>query len=220
MDQRRCFTDREVTLVKIMAHLRFIWISIVLLGVMLLGFSSCSNQTATQNSTSMSVVSKPVESWVADGIIKDGEYSATAQYDNFQIFWRSDDQYAYISLRARTAGFVAVGLQPGARMKNSDIIFGYFKEGNTTLYDMFSTGDFGPHVPDVELGGTNNILEYGGSEDSSFTTIEFKRTLTTGDKYDIDFVKGKNKIIWSYGSGDETSKKHNNTGYGEIDLTP
>ena len=30
------------------------------------------------------------------------------------------------------------------------------------MIDMFSTGDFGPHPPDVELGGKDDILLFGG----------------------------------------------------------
>ena len=163
-------------------------------------------------------IPKPVELWSADGIIKVGEYTSDVQYGDYQIFWWSDDQYAYIGLRAKTNGFVAVGIQPGSRMENADMIFGYVEAGETTIMDMFSTGDFGPHPPDTELGGTNDIIEYGGSEVDGLTTIEFKRPLSTGDKYDNPLSKGINKIIWSYGSADEIEQKHIARGYGEITL--
>jgi len=83
---------------------------------------------------------------------------------------------------------------------------------------MFSICDNGPHPPDTELGVTNDILEFGGSEEDGFTTIEFKRALDTGDDHDNPLSKGVNKIIWSYGSSDSPTLKHFNRGYGELNL--
>ena len=109
-------------------------------------------------------------------------------------------------------------VQPGSRMKNADMIFGYVEDGETSLFDLFSTGDFGPHSPDAELGGTDDIIEFAGKEENGFTTIEFKRLLDTGDDYDLPLSKGEHQIIWGYGQNDSPSQKHANRGYGEIQL--
>ena len=61
-------------------------------------------------------------------------------------------------------------------------------------------------------------LSTGGNETDGFTTIEFKRALVTGDKYDNPLAAGTNKIIWSYGAGDRIARKHTTKDYGEIDL--
>jgi hypothetical protein len=103
-------------------------------------------------------------------------------------------------------------------MKDSDMILGFVKDGEAIVYDLYSTGNFGPHPPDTELGGSNDILDFGGSEKEGYTIIEFKRELNTGDKYDIQFSKGKIKIIWAYGSGDNLDLKHSARGYGELDI--
>jgi hypothetical protein len=71
---------------------------------------------------------------------------------------------------------------------------------------------------DTELGGTNDILDFGGSENDGITRIEFKRALNTGDDYDNQFFEGANKIIWAYGSDDELTQKHTARGYGEINI--
>ena len=86
------------------------------------------------------------------------------------------------------------------------------------VQDLYSTGDFGPHPLDSEIGGTDDIMEFGGREEGGFTTIEFKRSLTTIDKYDISIQKGVNRIIWAYGSSDSLTVKHSTRGYGEINL--
>ena len=37
---------------------------------------------------------------------------------------------------------------------------------------------------DSEIGGTNDIIWYSGSEVDGLTTVEFRRKWTTNDKYD------------------------------------
>jgi len=164
--------------------------------------------------------SETTKAWSADGIITEGEYSATAQYGNYRISWRSEDQFAYIGIKAKTTGFVSVGFQPGSKMKDADMIYGYVEAAAVSIFDMYSTGDFGPHPQDTELGGTRDIDDYGGSEEDGFTTIEFKRAFDTGDEYDIMLSHGKIDIIWAYGSSDAIDRKHSNRGYGEINLQP
>lgn len=161
---------------------------------------------------------EPTARWLADGVIDVDEYLGEMAYGNFEIHWRSDEQNIYIGMKAKTSGWVSVAIQPGSRMKNADMVLGLVKNGETTVLDLFSTGDFGPHSPDDELGGTQNILEYGGSEDGEFTTIEFKRALNTGDEYDTAVLFGQNKIIWAYGLSDDITQKHSTRGYGEITL--
>ncbi|UCG55419.1 MAG: hypothetical protein JSV32_04250, partial [Dehalococcoidia bacterium] len=189
-----------------------VYLVISTLFIITLLFVACAKPAPTPVPTPTPTMPKPEEVWLADGVIKVREYTANIQYGDYQIFWWSDDQYIYIGIRAETTGFVAVGIQPGSRMKNADMVFGFVKNGETNVYDMFSTGDFGPHQPDVKLGGTNDILEFACSEQDGFTTIEFKRPLDTGDDYDKPLSKGINKIIWSYGSVDELNRKHTNRG--------
>jgi hypothetical protein len=103
-------------------------------------------------------------------------------------------------------------------MKNADMVFGIVKDGQVAVHDMFSTGDFGPHPLDTELGGTDDIIDFGGIEDGEYTVIEFQRALVTGDDYDNPLSAGENGIIWAYGSSDSLTFKHSNKGYGKIDL--
>jgi hypothetical protein len=66
------------------------------------------------------------------------------------------------------------------------------------------------------LGGTNDILEFAGTERDGYTILELKRALKTPDQYDLEIHKGSNKIIWSYGDSDSLDIKHSVRGYGEI----
>ena len=123
-----------------------------------------------------------------------------------------------MGIKAKTSGFVSMAVQPGSRMKDADMVFGFVKDDSVEVQDLYSTGDFGPHTPDLELGGTDDILSSGGREEGGFTTIEFKRSLTTTDTYDISIQKGVNRIIWAYGSSDSLTVKHSTRGYGEINV--
>ena len=160
----------------------------------------------------------PAGKWAADGVISPGEYTGSRTFGDYELRWASDDKTIYIAMKAKTSGWVALGIQPGSRMKDADMVLGFVKDGKALVFDLFSTGDFGPHPQDTEQGGTTTILEFGGKEEGGYTVIEFKRALDTGDKYDKPLVKGVNKIIWAYGSDDSLTLKHANRGYGEIEL--
>jgi len=149
-------------------------------------------------------------------VIKEGEYTGSNKYGDYTVFWRNDGQYVYIGMTAKTTGWVAMAVQPGSKMKDADMVMGLVKDGKAEIDDLYSAGDFGPHVSDTELGGNDDIVTYGGKEEGGFTTIEFKRLMSTGDKNDIDLTKGVNKIIWAYGSDDNPAAKHSVRGYGEI----
>nr|WP_240910972.1 DOMON domain-containing protein [Thermococcus sp. MV5] len=73
---------------------------------------------------------------------------------------------------------------------------------------------------DEQLGGSNDILEFGGREENGYTVIEFKRKLNTGDKYDKTLTPGqKVRFIFALADVDEFTTKHNIArGYGELTL--
>jgi len=162
----------------------------------------------------------PAEGWLADGVFSYREYSAEmmAAGGNFEIRWRADEKYIYIGIKAKTSGWVSIGFDPTVRMKDADMLFGCVQNGITFISDEFSTGDYGPHSPDIELGGTDNIIEFGGKEEDGFTIIEFKRALDTGDQYDNAIAEGSTTIIWAYGSDDDITTMHSARGDGEISI--
>ena len=159
-----------------------------------------------------------VIAWAADGVITPGEYQKNKPFGDYELWWTADDQHVYMGMKAKTPGWVAVGFDPESMMKNSDIVEGFVKDGQLSIADMYSTGQFGPHPADTQLGGTDDILASGGKSHSGYTTIEFKRKLDTGDKFDKPLHKGSNKIIWACGSDPQFTIKHFARGSGEIDL--
>jgi hypothetical protein len=156
--------------------------------------------------------------WIADGVISEDEYPQTKTYGDFNISWSNDNDYIYIGMKAKTAGWVAVGFGAEAFMKNADIVEGSVTEGKLTIADMFCAVEIGPHPPDIQSGGTDDILASAGKFDNGYTTVEFKRKLDTGDKFDKPLVKGTNKIIWAYANEPVLTIKHSSRGSGEIEL--
>jgi len=196
---------------------RFLLVGILLFLVFV---TSCTPSSAPDSEPTQIPTPTPplTEEWSPDGIIKVREYYGSNNYGDYTIHWRSDEQYIYIGMTAKTDGWVAMAIQPGSRMKDADMVFGFVKNGAVEVQDLYSTGNFGPHLADIELGGTDDILAFGGREEGGFTTIEFKRSFTTTDEYDISIQKGVNRIIWAYGSSDSLTVKHSTRGYGEINL--
>ena len=158
--------------------------------------------------------------WDADGVITHGEYTGVQVYGDYEIHWASDKEYIYIGMRAKTSGWVSVGFDatPATGMANADMILGVVNGDDVVISDEFGTGPT-THKPDTELGGTNDILEFGGMEQGGFTTIEFRRALDTGDPYDAVLTEGTITIIWAYSSSKSLTAYHSaNRGYGEITL--
>lgn len=158
--------------------------------------------------------------WAPDGVITPGEYTDVKVYGDYEIHWATDEQYIYVGMRAETGGWVAVGFDatPGQGMANADMVLGVVDGDDVIISDEFGTGRT-THRPDAELGGTDDILEYGGTEQGGFMVIEFKRALDTGDPYDAVLTEGTMTIIWAYSDSKSLTDYHSaNRGYGEITL--
>ena len=191
--------------------------------VSILLYAGCGNDDSDNNGNNL-----PTGNWVADGIISSGEYADSRAFgNNYEIHWRSDAQFAYFAVKAFTDGWVAVSFQPDPSLKKlgADMVLGYVENGQTIIYDLHATGAYGPHPLDTDLGGTYDILEFAGNETGGYTTIEFKRALSTQDQYDQDITSGNNNILWAYGTEDslftghraeEAGQPEGESGYGKI----
>lgn len=157
-----------------------------------------------------------------DGIISLGEYEFDTSFGNgdFKLYWNIENDTISFAMVGRTTGWVSLGLDPGKAMEDSDMIIGWVDDqGVVHVVDAYSTGPTGPHPPDIDLGGTNDVIEFGGSEQNGTTIIEFKRKLNTTDQYDKEIpMTGNMKIIWSNGPSDGFNNKHeqNQVGTGMI----
>ncbi|MHA2138552.1 MAG: DOMON domain-containing protein, partial [Candidatus Hodarchaeales archaeon] len=139
------------------------------------------------SSTVSSLLARPVKvsENILDGVISQGEYSYAQNIDddNFILHWQATDENTiFFAMEVKTTGWVSIGIDPSVRMKDADMYFGWVSSnGTVNMIDAFSIGDYGPHPPDTELGGTDDIIEYNGSEVDQTTIIEFKRGIVTTD---------------------------------------
>jgi len=162
---------------------------------------------------------EPTTTWKADGIISQNEYKNNKEFGRVSIFWTNDNEYLYMAIKGQTSGWISIGFEPTDAMKDADMVFGWVSNNIPTVLDLYSIGTFGPHPPDQDLGGRNDLIETGGSESGGMTFIEFKRKLNTGDKYDKVFTKGQNiNLIWGVGSSDSLNSPHSSKGGGTITL--
>lgn len=159
--------------------------------------------------------------WAPDGVISMGEYSKNLSLSGgrYVVSWRNDGDTLYMGLAGRAEGFVAIGFEPTQAMKDADMVMGWVSRGEATVLDLYSTGVYGPHPPDEELGGADDILEAGGREADGWTVIEFKRKMDTGDRFDRTLNPGQTvDIIWSMSSTDSLDIRHN-VGRGEARIS-
>ncbi len=149
---------------------------------------------------------------VIDGVVKEGEYARqiSADKDNVIIAWTIKDDRVYFGLDFKSKGWISIGFDPTVIMANADMVFGMVPEsGPVEAIDAFSTGTFGPHPPDSQLGGKNDILQFAGSRQGDRIHFEFVRLLKSGDRYDKDIpVSGRLKLIWAYGPSMSFTAKH------------
>ena len=158
---------------------------------------------------------KPGE-WKADGVIADNEYSKTQVIGEIEVYSRIDNDVVRLALKAKTNGYVAIGFDPSEKMKDADMVLGFVKDGKAVVTDMFSTGLTGPHPPDDQQGGRQDVTVFGGSKKDGVTIIEFERKLVTGDSLDKAIKIGDNRIIWAVGDNETATTKHVKRGGGVL----
>jgi hypothetical protein len=169
------------------------------------------------------------EEWKADGIVGESEYTRSMLLQGparqgyrggeMEISWKNDQDFLYLGLNGSTDGWLAIGFEPLEWMKNADIILASVQGSKTIVLDEYCTGNYGPHIEDTMLGGTNDIADFGGRKQAGRTLIELKRKLDTADKFDKAFSPGQAiSIIWALSDSSDISLKHN-AAYGEGIMT-
>jgi hypothetical protein len=146
----------------------------------------------------------PSGSVAFDGTIATGEYVHHASFSGgqFELHWLVEGQEVRFGMVGRTSGYVAIGFEPAVLMEDADMVIGWVDgTGAAQVHDLFCTGTFGPIHLDTDLGGTDDLLEFGAGTGDGTTTVEFRRALATGDAYDHDIPsEGRLKVIWATGS--------------------
>ncbi|MDF0589579.1 DOMON domain-containing protein [Candidatus Methanocrinis natronophilus] len=197
---------------------KFVLLSLVVLAVL---SSGCTGPREDGAGPSREAVEMAVTAeWAPDGVISEGEYARKISLSGgiFEVFWKNDAETLYMAIKGETGGWVSIGFDPSVWMRDADIVIGYVDdEGEVYARDAYSTGNYGPHPPDTDLGGTDDLLEYGGSEKDGFTVIEFKRKMETGDEFDRALRSGETvNIIWGISYSDDPERRHQRAGKGKV----
>jgi hypothetical protein len=199
-------------------------IIVLILGLLLLS-SGCIQPQEKPEVSERTVV----EEWKPDGTVGQNEYSRSMVLQSparqgysggrMEVSWKNDEDYLYLALKGSTDGWVSLGFDPSEWMKDADMILGWVEGGKAVVRDEYSTGNYGPHLEDTELGGSDDILASGGRQEGDYTVIEVKRRLDTGDRFDKAFTPGQRiSAIWAMGRSDDSEAKHD-VAQGEAVLT-
>lgn len=123
--------------------------------------------------------------------------------------WRVDGDMAEFIVTSPEQGWVGVGFDPQTSMRGADLIIGYVEaDGNIVIEDHY--GDqLTTHVPDTELGGTDDVELIGGELTSDGTMLHFRRPLDSGDEYDNPLRPGEtHTIMLAYGTANDLTSDH------------
>ncbi len=156
----------------------------------------------------------------ADGVIGADEYAYQAAIGPVTVYWANDAQTLYLAMEGKTAGWIAVGLDPTNKMQGANYVIGAVADGKPVAWDAWGQGVVGPtHPEDTKIGGKNDIIAYGGVEENGVTRFEAHIPLDSGDPYDKPLAPGQTyKVITAVGQSDAFDSRHTGRASGEITL--
>ena len=127
-----------------------------------------------------------------------------------EVRWKVDGEQLMFELSAPTTGWVSIGFNPTRVMKDADFVFGYVQGTEVVVTDQFGNGTFS-HTRDTAMGGSDDIVEFDGSESGGRTSLSFTIPIDSGDQYDSVLSPGQeHTVLMAYGpdGADNFSKKH------------
>ena len=115
--------------------------------------SGCSPSTAVEAATDIHLSEFFSENIIIDGTAGPDEYPFSYEDEETGIVmhWFNDSDNLYICLESQSAGWAAIGFDPGLVKKNSNIILFAMEGENIIIRDDFGTSSYS-HSPDQDLG--------------------------------------------------------------------
>ncbi len=173
----------------------------VLIGI--LSLTACGNEGASSSGTEASSTENHSSEQTQ------GSSSVTA--GDFTLNWTVEEKNATFTLEAPTTGWVAVGFNPTRMMQDANFIIGYVENGEAAIRDDFGNY-FTSHDADHNLGGSDDILDFHGTESEGTTSLTFTIPLDSGDEYDQPLTPGEDlNLIFAYGNSDDFHSIHSET---------
>ena len=141
---------------------------------------------------------------------QDGDFKEVEQ-DGFTLRWRVSGDNVEVEVEAETSGWIAVGFDPSRRMKDANMIIGYVAGGEASVSDQFGTSATG-HKKDVDIGGSNDLLESDVTESNGRTRLRFVIPLDSGDDADQPLTPGsEHTVLLAAGGSDDFTTYHGGT---------
>eukprot|EP01105_Mastigella_eilhardi_P018833 TRINITY_DN4392_c0_g1_i2.p1 TRINITY_DN4392_c0_g1~~TRINITY_DN4392_c0_g1_i2.p1 ORF type:complete len:1205 (-),score=276.71 TRINITY_DN4392_c0_g1_i2:2925-6539(-) len=121
----------------------------------------------------------------------------------------SDGETMDFVITGKTLGWVSIGFSDRCSMKNADKIVGWVDDSSkrVTALDTWSTGKDTPD-PDESRGGSNDLINPTGSQNSTHTVLRFSRKLATNDNNDWEITNSEITLMWAIASRDGSSATH------------
>ncbi len=145
-----------------------------------------------------------------DGVVSPGEYKFRWEdpASHLVFEWSIAGDRLIGAISSPDTGWVAVGFGgEGPLMYGADIVIGYVDARGAHVEDHYANTPVS-HLPDVALGGHDDILGSAGLETKAGTTIEFERPLTAHDSTDRAIEAGQTHVIMASSETDDFVAYH------------
>ena len=160
----------------------------------------------TLNCTKESAPESPLASGTAEK--GDGGYTYRLDLEDLRFYWSVEADSLKIKLSADTEGWVGVGFNPSEMMMGASFIIGYVKDGVVKVEDHHGHASR-LHRLDVDMGGSDDFSDAGGSEKKGRTEITFRVPLKSADSLDKQInATGDTKVLLAYGRTDRLVQQH------------
>lgn len=130
--------------------------------------------------------------------------------DGIALAWLPVDSNLQVEITAPSTGWVAIGFDPTTGMQDANIIIGFVADPMVSVRDDWGNSP-SSHRADTTLGGTDDLLEYSGSESEGSTTISFTIPLDSGDPFDKPLAWDSTYTValgYAADGGDDFSAPH------------
>ncbi|GMH33879.1 hypothetical protein BSKO_01713 [Bryopsis sp. KO-2023] len=120
---------------------------------------------------------------------------------NFALLWAHDgEDEIVIKMRLSLDAWMGIGLEPEDKgMTNCDMYLGTFDGGSVHVGDYWSAGYAQPG-DDASAGGSNDLIDFGGSQEGGVSEVWFRRKMDTGDALDMTIKDESVDLVFAWGS--------------------
>ncbi|MEW5825303.1 MAG: DOMON domain-containing protein [Candidatus Bipolaricaulota bacterium] len=152
-----------------------------------------------------------------DGRIEAGEYrhTWTDSETGITLSWQNDAEVLSLGLSAATTGWMAVGLDPSARMQGADFLLAAIVGGQVLVEDHYGVGQT-VHRKDA----TSHVIQAAGVEANGVSVVEFSLRLASGDPSDAHLEPGQHVtvLLALHATQDDFVSRHTRRSTGSIVL--